>query len=373
MPVTYRADHVGSLLRPPELVAARQNPDTTPVQLTELEDRHILRVLARQKEAGLKIFTDGEFRRTGFMGDFYDSVEGLDNEAAIRRTWKPAGAAPGARSTVASLAGVVIEKIRQTRRLTKHEIDFLKLHSPGDIKMTLPTANQFPAIVYKKGMSENAYATRSDLLWDIVPIIRSEIAALVNEGVKYIQVDAPRYSYYIDPKWRNYVRDEMGMDPDEALDEAIRADNACLEGLRRPGVTFAFHLCRGNNRSHWYAEGGYDPIAEKLFSQLNVDLFLLEYESERAGTFEPLRFVPKNKGVVLGLVSSKLPELEPEEQLIRRIEEASKYVPMGNLALSPQCGFASSLEGNLLTEEEQWSKLRLVADTARKAWPTATL
>ncbi len=368
MPVTYRADHVGSLLRPPELVSARQSPDTTAEQLTALEDRHILRVLARQKEAGLRIFTDGEFRRTGFMGDFYDSVEGLDTETGIRRTWKPAGAAPGAKSAVASLAGVVIEKIRQTKRLTQHEIDFLKLHSPGDIKMTLPTANQFPAIIYKTGMSEKAYATRSDLLWDIVPIVRGEIAALVNDGVKYIQLDAPRYSYYIDPKWRNYVRDEMGMDPDEALDEAIRADNACLEGLRRPGVTFAFHLCRGNNRSQWYAEGGYDPIAEKLFSQLNVDLFLLEYESERAGTFEPLRFVPKNKGVVLGLVSSKLPELEPQDQLVRRIEEASKYVPMENLALSPQCGFASSLEGNLLTEEEQWSKLRLVVETARKVW-----
>src|SRR5580698_2577369 len=363
MPLTYRADHVGSLLRPAELLAARKNPETTPAQLTALEDTHILRALARQKEAGLTIFTDGEFRRGGFMSGFYDSVEGLDSQANIARTWKGSTPVP-----TGILAGVVVEKIRQTRRVTKHETDFIKQHSPGDIKVTLPTANQFPAIVYKKGMSEKAYATRSDFLWDIVPIIRAEIAALVDEGVKYIQIDAPRYSYYIDPKWRNYVRDEMGMDPDEALDEAIRADNACLEGLRRPGVTFAFHLCRGNNRSHWYAEGGYDPIAEKLFSQLNVDLFLLEYESERAGTFEPLRFVPKNKGVVLGLVSSKLPELEPEEQLIRRIEEASKYVPMENLALSPQCGFASSLEGNLLTEEEQWKKLQLVVETARAVW-----
>lgn len=371
MPVTYRADHVGSLLRPVELVSARQNPDTSREHLTALEDRHILRVLARQQEAGLRIFTDGEFRRSGFMGDFYDSVEGLDNQSEITRTWKPSGAAP-AISSLGSLAGVVVEKIRQTRRLTKHEVDFLKLHSPGDIKITLPTANQFPAIIYKKGMSEKAYPSRSDLLWDIVPIIKGEIAALVNEGVKYIQLDAPRYSYYIDPKWRNYVRDEMGMDPDQALDEAIRADNATLDGLRNPGVTFGFHLCRGNNRSHWYAEGGYDPIAEKLFSQLNVDLFLLEYESERAGTFEPLRFIPKDKGVVLGLVSSKLPQLESPDELIRRIDQASKYVPIERLALSPQCGFASSLEGNLLTEEEEWSKLRLVVDTASKIWPQAS-
>jgi 5-methyltetrahydropteroyltriglutamate--homocysteine methyltransferase len=368
MPLQYRADHVGSLLRPAELLAARHNPETTSEQLTALEDRHILRALARQKEAGLRIFTDGEFRRGGFMSGFYDSVEGLDNQAEIARAWKGTATPPKDKSGVGSIAGVVVEKIRQTKRLTKHELNFLKQHSPGDIKMTLPTANQFPAIVYKKGMSEKAYATRSDLLWDIVPIVKAEIAALVNEGVRYIQIDAPRYSYYIDPKWRNYVKEEMGMDPDQALDEAIRADNACLEGLKRAGVTLAIHLCRGNNRSHWYAEGGYDPIAEKLFDELNVDLFLLEYESERAGTFEPLRFVPKDKGVVLGLVSSKLPELESQDVLVRRVEEASKYVQMENLALSPQCGFASSMEGNLLTEEEQWRKLRLVVETAQAVW-----
>lgn len=366
MALTYRADHVGSLLRPKELLDARHNPEMTSTQLTALEDRHILRALARQKDAGLRIFTDGEFRRGGFMSGFYDSVEGLDNKADIARAWK-ADAGAG-KMALGSLAGVIVEKIRQTKRLTKHEVDFLKVHSPGDIKMTLPTANQFPAIVYKKGMSEKAYATRSDFLWDIVPIIKAEITALVNDGVKYIQIDAPRYSYYIDPKWRNYVKEEMGMDPDQALDEAIQADNACLEGIRRAGITLAIHLCRGNNRSHWYAEGGYDPIAEKLFNNLNVDLFLLEYESERAGTFEPLRFVPKNKGVVLGLVSSKLPELESQDLLIRRIHEASRYVPLESLALSPQCGFASSMEGNLLTEEEQWRKLRLVVETARAVW-----
>ena len=366
MPLTYRADHVGSLLRPPDLLSARKDPETTAEQLTALEDRHILRVLARQKEAGLRIFTDGEFRRDGFMSGFYDSVEGLNNQADIARAWK--GTASAAKISSVGIAGVVVERIRQIRRLAKTEVDFLKQHSPGDIKITLPTANQFPAIIYKKGMSERAYATRSDLLWDIVPIIRAEIAALANEGVKYIQIDAPRYSYYIDPKWRNYVKEEMGIEPDQALDEAIRADNACLEGARVEGVTLAIHLCRGNNRSHWYAEGGYDPIAEKLFNRLNVDLFLLEYESERAGTFEPLRFVPKDKGVVLGLVSSKLPELESQDHLMRRIEEAAQYVPMENLALSPQCGFASSMEGNLLTEEEEWKKLRLVVETARAVW-----
>jgi len=367
----YRADQVGSLLRPPELLDARNHPDAAPEHLKELEDRHILRVLERQKDLGFRIFTDGELRRRGFMSDFYESVEGLDMKGEVQRTWKAASPSPGATPGVGAIPGAVVEKIRQKKRLTNHETAFLRKHSPGGIKMTLPTANQFPAIAYKKGISERAYGTYSEFLWDIVPIIRSEIQALVNEGMKYIQLDAPRYSYYIDPKWRSYIRDEMGMDPEEALDEAIRADNASLEGARRDGLIVAIHLCRGNNRSHWYAEGGYDPIAEKLFNQLDVDVFLLEYESERAGTFEPLRFVPRGKGVVLGLVSSKLAELEPQDRLIRRIEEASRYVPLENLALSPQCGFASSMEGNLLAEEQQWAKLQLVVNTARKVWNDA--
>jgi 5-methyltetrahydropteroyltriglutamate--homocysteine methyltransferase len=203
-----------------------------------------------------------------------------------------------------------------------------------------------------------------------VPIIKAEIQALVNEGAHYVQIDAPRYSYYIDPKWRSYIKNEMGLDPDQALDEAVRADNACLEGAKRPDVTLAIHLCRGNNRSQWYAEGGYDAIAEKLFGELNVDAFLLEYESARAGTFEPLRFVPRGKTVVLGLVSSKLSEMESQDHLTKRIDEASQYVPLENLAVSPQCGFASTMEGNLLTEDQQWQKLKLVVDTARRVWGT---
>jgi 5-methyltetrahydropteroyltriglutamate--homocysteine methyltransferase len=163
----------------------------------------------------------------------------------------------------------------------------------------------------------------------------------------------------------------MGQDPEAALDEAIRADNACFEGAKRAGVILAIHLCRGNNRSQWYAEGGYDAIAEKLFGQLHVDAFLLEYDSERAGTFEPLRFVPRGKSVVLGLVSSKLAAMESQDHLARRIDAASRYMPLENLAISPQCGFASTMEGNLLTEDEQWAKLKLVVDTAKTVWGSA--
>jgi 5-methyltetrahydropteroyltriglutamate--homocysteine methyltransferase len=361
----YRADHVGSLLRPKELLDAIKNPDLTPEQRYDLENRHILKALSRQKELGFKIFTDGEFRRRGFMSSFHESVDGLDMDGSIARAWQGGSATPSAR-----LTGIVVERVRQKKRLTKAEADFLRQHAPGDIKITLPTANQFPAIAFKKGLSERAYKTYSEFLWDIVPIIKSEITALVDEGVRYIQIDAPRYSYYVDPRWRRYIQDEMGVDPETALDEAIRVDNKCLEGIQRDGVIFGIHLCRGNNQSKWYAEGGYDPIAEKLFNELNVDVFLLEYESERSGTFQPLRFVPHHKTVVLGLVSSKLPQLETQDHLSRRIEEATRFVPIENLSLSPQCGFASTMEGNLLTEDEQWQKLELVAKTARRIWGT---
>jgi 5-methyltetrahydropteroyltriglutamate--homocysteine methyltransferase len=329
----YRADNVGSFLRPEELLEARAAGD--PERLREIEDRAILRVLAKQKELGFEVFTDGEFRRSNFMCDFTDAVEGLD-----------IGDGP----------------------LTGHELPFLKKHSPGDIKMTLPSATQFPAISFKAGRTDKVYANHSALLWDIVEIMKAELARLANEGVKYIQLDAPRYSYYMDPKWREWIRTEMKVEPDAFLEESIRADNACLQAARRPGVTLGIHLCRGNSRSHWYAQGGYDPVAEKLFGTMDVDRFLLEYEDSRSGTFEPLRFIPKNKTVVLGLISSKLPELEDSGEIVKRIHEAAKYVPLENLALSPQCGFASVMEGNLLIEDEQWAKLRLVVETARQVW-----
>jgi 5-methyltetrahydropteroyltriglutamate--homocysteine methyltransferase len=365
MPAKYRADHIGSLLRPAELLQARRD-GVAPEQLRALEDRHIERIVRRQAEIGFRVFTDGELRRVNFMSDFNEAVEGIDESDNLLRSWQASIAASGTQPS--RVPGIVVGTIKQKRRLTAHELDFLKRQNPGDIKITLPTANQFPAIYYKKGISDKAYPSYSAFLWDIVPVIKSEIQALANEGVRYIQIDAPRYSYYIDPKWRDYVKTEMGLDPDQALDEAIRADNACLEGASRSGLILAIHLCRGNNRSQWYAEGGYDAIAEKLFGQLDVDAFLLEYESDRAGTFEPLRFVPRGKTVVLGLVSSKLAEMESQDRLARRIDEASKHVPLENLALSPQCGFASTMEGNLLTEEQQWQKLALVVETARKVW-----
>jgi len=360
----HRADHVGSFLRPRALLEAR-NGGVGPEQLRVVEDEEIRRVLARQQELGFDIFTDGELRRRNFMSDFTDAVAGFDLDDAVPRSWKAGDAGP---APVSSVTGIVTGKLRQVRRLTAHELGFLRAHAPGAIKITLPSATQFPAIAYKRGITDKVYPRPSDLLWDIVSIMRDEVAALGADGVAYIQIDAPRYSYYIDPKWRRYLQTEMGMDPDAAFAEAIQADNACLDGARGSGGTVAMHLCRGNNRSHWYAEGGYDPIAEQLFGTLHVDRFLLEYDDDRSGTFEPLRFIPRGTTVVLGLVSSKRPQLESKGDLIRRIEAASRYVPLEHLALSPQCGFASTMEGNLLSEDDQWAKLRLVAETAREVW-----
>jgi len=191
---------------------------------------------------------------------------------------------------------------------------------------------------------------------------------LTASGISYLQIDAPRYSYYLDPKWTSWMEKELRVDPAQMLTASLDADNACFAAARSPGVTLAIHLCRGNNRSHWYAEGGYDAIAERLFHTLAVDRFLLEYDDERSGTFEPLRLVPKGKVVVLGLVSSKQPALERKVDLIRRVNEAARFLPLEQLAISPQCGFASTMEGNLLTEEEQWAKLQLVVEVAREVW-----
>jgi 5-methyltetrahydropteroyltriglutamate--homocysteine methyltransferase len=241
----YRADHVGSFLRPAELLTARADHHTSAEQLRQIEDQSILECLREQQQRGFKVFSDGELRRATFMSDFNEAVDGITDGDAIQRQWSG--------RTVAKL-GVATGRIRPRRRMTKHEVDFLKAHSPGDIKMTLPSANQFPAIAFKKGVTDAVYGSFNEFLWDCAAVIAGEVRALADEGVQYIQIDAPRYSYFIDPKWRRYVQEEMGMDPEAALDEAIKVDNAALEGVTgRPGVFTCIHLCRGNNRSQWYA------------------------------------------------------------------------------------------------------------------------
>jgi len=359
----YRADHVGSLLRPPELLHARTEHAAGRLPLEELrtvEDRAVLEALALQRQVGMSVVTDGEFRRGSWLTSMAEAVEGFVSDSIVIEWHGPGGGAE------ASTARVVGSQLRQRRRLTEHEVAFVKNHSHGPFKITVPTPSSFLLVGYKPGLTDRFYATRADMVHELALIVGREIAALVEEGAPYIQLDAPYYTSYLDTRVRERLR-QHGVDPDEAFDESLAADRASLEGVGRDGVTFGLHVCRGNSKSRWFTEGGYDPVAEKLFT-LPVDRFLLEYDTERAGGFEPLRFVPRGKTVVLGLVTTKEPQLESQDALLRRIDEASRYVPVENLAISPQCGFASVAAGNLLSWDDQRRKLELVAQVARRVW-----
>ncbi len=364
----YRVEQVGSLLRPPELLEARAayaEGRLAEPALREAEDRAIGDALRRQRETGIDIRTDGEMRRGSWLSDMADAVDGFVPDRVIL-DWK----GPGGKAE-ASTALAAGEKLHKRRKLTAHELPFLQSRGAAahPFKITIPAASNFLVSSYKDGITDRVYPTRADLLRDLVDIVRDEVAWLRSQGVPYIQFDAPYYSFYFDPARRDWMR-AAGRDPDRELEDAIAGDNAPFAGIPRENVTFAVHICRGNSRSRWYTEGGYDAIAEKLFGSLDVDTFLLEYDTERSGGFEPLRLVPRGRTVVLGLVSSKEPALESPDDLRRRIDAAAKYIPMENLALSTQCGFASTAPGNLLTMDEQWLKLELVAETARAVWGT---
>jgi 5-methyltetrahydropteroyltriglutamate--homocysteine methyltransferase len=251
--------------------------------------------------------------------------------------------------------------------LTAHEVPLLKSLGAGPFKITLPAPSNFVPTGFKPGVTDRHYKDRDELLADLVAIVRDDVQWLVSQGVTYIQLDAPFYSHYLDPQPRAAMQ-QAGGDPDADFETAVYGDNAALAGCSGTGVTLAVHVCRGNSRSRWYTEGGYDAIAEKLFARLDVNRFLLEYDTARSGTFEPLRLVPRGKDIVLGLVTTKEARLEREDELRRRIDEAARFVPLEHLALSPQCGFASIASGNLLSMDDQWRKLELVARTARSVW-----
>jgi 5-methyltetrahydropteroyltriglutamate--homocysteine methyltransferase len=360
----YRAEHVGSLLRPLELLEARDAYSQGSIpenQFRAIEDRAIAEALRRQRDTGLDIFSDGEMRRGSWLTDMAEAVEGFVRDRVIL-DWKgPDG------GSEASTANAVGGKLRKSRMLTAHELPLLQAAAPGRFKITLPAPSNFVVSSYKAGLTERFYSTHAALLSDLVEIVRDEIQWLVAQGAVYIQLDAPYYSHYLDPHHRERLIAE-DRNPDRELAEGIAGDNAALEGIPRDRVTVALHVCRGNSRSRWFTEGGYDLVAEKLFGSLDADRFLLEYDTERSGSFEPLRRIPRGKHVVLGLVTTKEPRLESKDLLRRRIDEAAKYVPIEHLALSPQCGFASVAAGNLLSIDDQWRKLDLVVDVARKVW-----
>ncbi|HTW67883.1 MAG TPA: cobalamin-independent methionine synthase II family protein [Bryobacteraceae bacterium] len=364
MATRFRAEQVGSLLRPPELLEARSAWKAGQLPMEDLrarEDQAILAVLEKQRAIGIDILSDGELRRGSWLTDMADAVEGFVSEK-VTLEWKGPGG--GEEGSTAQVAGA---RLRKVRKLTTHELPLLKQSAGGPFKITLPAPSNFVLASYKPGVTDPFYPTHADLLRDLVDIIRDEVRWVVSEGARYIQLDAPYYSHYLDLQQRDRMR-AAGVNPVKELVSAIAADNATLKEVPRGKVTVGMHVCRGNSRSRWYTEGGYEQIAEELFPRLDVDVFLLEYDSDRAGGFEPLRLVPRGKMVVLGLVTTKEPKLESQDELRRRIDEAARYVPLENLALSPQCGFASVAAGNLLSTDDQWRKLELVVETARKVW-----
>ncbi|HEX8966738.1 MAG TPA: cobalamin-independent methionine synthase II family protein [Chloroflexota bacterium] len=380
MPQSYRADHVGSLLRPPELLAAREAFSAGRLsadQLREAEDAAVLKALDLQRQVGIDVYSGGEYRRAAWSSIVRDAVDGLVPSetspiAGLLGQWQgPHGPLATASMSFASVGGMVAgARLKLVRRLVGDDAAFLREHAPGPWKMTLPGALSVAGQLFKSGVTEPYYPTRRDLANEIAGMLESEIAALQADGAAYIQLDSLHYVERVADLTIRARMQAEGEDPEAYLDALIAIDNATLEHARQPGVTVGMHMCRGNNRSAWHAEGSYEPIAEKAFNLLNVDRFLLEYDTERAGGFEPLRFMPRDgsKMVVLGLISSKEPALESIDTLRRRIEEAARYVPLEYLAIAPQCGFASTQLGNLLTWDEQKRKLELVVETARAVW-----
>jgi 5-methyltetrahydropteroyltriglutamate--homocysteine methyltransferase len=377
----YRADHVGSFLRPPELLHAVGEHAEGRIgdeELRAAQDAAILQALDLQREVGLEIFSDGEYRRSWFAGAWAASVGGLveappaQAPPAGRPTqWRGPGAEAATQTLMEVLEGpsVVGERIFAARRMAGDECAFLAEHAPGPFKITFTSAAGQFNFWWREGITDQVYSSRGELLDDMVGILRDEVANVVAEGASYVQLDSLGYVIQLADNSNTRAFVEAGGDHNAALEQMIAADNAALApAIQADGVVVGLHMCRGNNRSSWVSEGTYEPIAERAFAELNVDRFLLEYDTERAGGFEPLRFVPAPKIVVLGIVSSKEAGLESQDSLLRRIDEASQYVPVERLALSPQCGFASTAKGNLLSWDDQRRKLELVVDTARKVW-----
>jgi 5-methyltetrahydropteroyltriglutamate--homocysteine methyltransferase len=358
----WRSDVVGSLLRPTYLQSAndrRERGEISPVEFKNIEDRAVDEALALQEAAGLDVVTDGEMRRYAFFGHLVDALEGFDKYGGWSVTFRDdqGHEAPLRRP-------VVVGKLRWRRQMSVEEFTYLRGRTTRQVKVTLLSAQQ-AAAYYDPEKSKGAYGTRDAYLADLVDFTRREIAELARLGCTYVQIDAPQYAALLDEKIREGYR-QRGADPDTMLESCIELDNAIIDGHR--GVTFGIHICRGNHKSMFYASGGYDRIASQIFSRSRFNRFLLEYDDERSGTFEPLKHVPDDRIVVLGLVSSKQARLESADELTRRVKEAARYVPLDRLALSPQCGFASTHEGNRLSADDQRRKLELVGGTAREIW-----
>ena len=359
--MTIRSDVVGSLLRPPYLVQAREALDAGRIGLREFkktEDRAVDEAVALQELAGLDVVTDGEFRRYAFFGHLIDAVEGFDKFGG----WAiPFHDEQG--KELVFKRPVVVEKLRWRRSMCAEEFVYLRARAARPTKVTLISTQQ-AAAYYDPEKSKGAYPTHDAYLSDIVDLTRREVDELARLGCAYIQIDAPQYAALLDPALRDGYR-QRGSDPDRLIDACIEMDNAVIGS--HSGITFGLHICRGNNQSMFYASGGYEPIA-RVFQRSRAQRFLLEYDDERSGGFEPLKSVPEDREVVLGLVTTKKPRLETVDELRRRIDEAATFLSLDRLALSPQCGFASTMAGNHVSAEDQQRKLQRVAETARLVW-----
>jgi 5-methyltetrahydropteroyltriglutamate--homocysteine methyltransferase len=370
MATDIHAEHVGSLLRQPWLLTARADYKAgkiTEGDLRATEDRAAAENIELQRSAGIKVFTDGEVRRTNWMTGILESIGGMTPVRTPMVTWHRAdGEVPPEEETDFVMTAAAA-KVFQKDRLTAVEAVYMASRVPGQFKVTMMSA-AMGGMTWLAGVSDEAYPDPAELVNDLVALQVAEVAELASLGTRRVQLDSLSYNQVFDDEFRTATLNPMN--PNVILAASVAADTKIVNGIKaaNPDVTVGMHICRGNNRSAYMAKGGYEPVAEQLFGTVPVDRFLLEYDDERSGGFEPLRFVRPGAVVVLGLVSSKTPVLESQDALRRRIDEAAKYVPLENLALSPQCGFASTSAGNVLTQDEQKAKLALVADTAAKVW-----
>jgi 5-methyltetrahydropteroyltriglutamate--homocysteine methyltransferase len=334
-------------------------------ELRAIEDEAIASAVARQQESGIDVVTDGEFRRRDFRTGLVDAVDGM-SMVTFDMPWHTSSGV----TKLASNNFLVTGRIKQRGRLAEGEAAYVRSLASKPVKVTLIAPGFIVDVSWKDGVSDQFYESRQELAADLAAITRAEIEALIAEGVSYVQLDNPGYGKYLGS---HAPERAGGTGAQAALELMVDTDRAAVEGVHRPtGTTVGLHVCRGNQASMWLGEGDYQPIAERLFSTVPADRFLLEYDDSRAGGFGPLTYMPEDKTVVLGLVSSKTPVLESVEALRRRIDEAAKFIDLDRLALSPQCGFASIAQGgNRLSADEQFAKLRLVAETARATWGQA--
>jgi 5-methyltetrahydropteroyltriglutamate--homocysteine methyltransferase len=367
--IRAHTDVVGSLLRPPELIEARERLDggqLAPAEFKRIEDAAVDAAVRLQEEAGIDVVTDGEMRRLSFQSGLPDAVDGFGEvplDAYLWGDWH-GDEQVGDRATERPPRLGVKEPLRRRRHIAAEELTYLRSRTTRIPKITLTSPSLY-ANLWSPDVSRDAYPTLDAFLEDIVEIMRDEVRELARLGAVYLQLDAPHYPLLIDPATRAFY-ESQGWSLERWLDRGIELDNAVIDAA--PGVTFGFHLCRGNQGSRWLVSGGYDPIAARVFRGVRADRLLLEYDDERSGGFEPLREVPDDRMVVLGLVTTKSSRRETVEELERRTREAAQHIDLERLAISPQCGFATSVIGNAITVDDERAKLRTIAEAAAGIW-----